>query len=251
MKLLSIFLFFCLSGYESASAGSGLNLGLGYPYVSAKHDFSEKSALEARYVATGEKPGDENIVSTFSAVEPAGNSLPQRLEGGFIRGYQKYISPLRLRRGTCNFSPTCSAYARQAVARYGFLTGTMMATDRILRCHPDGEHGIDLPEWHYIYSPGGWEPRGEGEGKCRSPFLAGTLSVIPGLGKLYAGKTDDAIVSFCFVSLLGYLSYESLSKKAYVSGVVWTWLFGSFYAGNIYGSVDAARRFNLKYACRF
>jgi putative membrane protein insertion efficiency factor len=36
----------------------------------------------------------------------------------------------------CNFTPSCSHFAREAVNRVGFIRGTLMASDRLLRCHP-------------------------------------------------------------------------------------------------------------------
>ena len=51
-----------------------------------------------------------------------------------IRGYRKYISP---RRGPCcRFIPTCSAYALEAVEKYGAAKGGYLALRRVLRCHP-------------------------------------------------------------------------------------------------------------------
>lgn len=46
--------------------------------------------------------------------------------------YQKVVSPWLPRR--CIYYPTCSAYAREAIARHGIPSGTMLASARILRC---------------------------------------------------------------------------------------------------------------------
>ena len=51
-----------------------------------------------------------------------------------IRFYQTAISPYFPAR--CRFRPTCSAYAYEAVSKYGVLKGTYLALKRILRCHP-------------------------------------------------------------------------------------------------------------------
>ena len=51
-----------------------------------------------------------------------------------IRFYQKHISPAFPAR--CRFRPTCSAYAYEAINKYGFLKGGWLALKRFLRCHP-------------------------------------------------------------------------------------------------------------------
>ena len=51
-----------------------------------------------------------------------------------IRFYQKHISPAFPAR--CRFRPTCSAYAYEAINKYGFLKGGLLALKRFLRCHP-------------------------------------------------------------------------------------------------------------------
>ena len=36
----------------------------------------------------------------------------------------------------CRFTPTCSAYAYEAINKYGALKGGWLALKRLLRCHP-------------------------------------------------------------------------------------------------------------------
>ena len=51
-----------------------------------------------------------------------------------IRFYQNAISPWFPAR--CRFRPTCSAYAYEAVCKYGAVKGGWLALKRFLRCHP-------------------------------------------------------------------------------------------------------------------
>ena len=64
---------------------------------------------------------------------------------GGIRFYRLALSPLLP--PTCRFTPTCSAYALEAVRRYGALRGGLLATWRVLRCNPWGGSGYDPPRW--------------------------------------------------------------------------------------------------------
>lgn len=64
-----------------------------------------------------------------------------------ISFYQNYLSPLK--GPTCRFYPTCSIYAAEAIRRYGFRTGWILAIRRILKCHPWNSGGYDpLPDFH-------------------------------------------------------------------------------------------------------
>ncbi len=58
-----------------------------------------------------------------------------------IRFYQKAISPLK--GPTCRFYPTCSSYAIEAINKHGAFKGGILATKRILKCHPLHEGGYD------------------------------------------------------------------------------------------------------------
>ncbi len=58
-----------------------------------------------------------------------------------IRFYQKHISPRKA--PCCRFYPTCSAYAIEAIEKYGALKGSALAIYRILRCNPFCKGGYD------------------------------------------------------------------------------------------------------------
>lgn len=51
-----------------------------------------------------------------------------------IRFYRNNISPSLPPR--CRFTPTCSAYAMEAIQRYGAVKGGYLSVRRLLRCNP-------------------------------------------------------------------------------------------------------------------
>ncbi len=66
--------------------------------------------------------------------------LARALIGG-VRFYRRWISPALP--PACRFVPSCSAYAQEALERYGAARGSWLALRRLLRCHPFGGSGYD------------------------------------------------------------------------------------------------------------
>ncbi len=60
-----------------------------------------------------------------------------------IRFYRRWLSKLKPR-PTCRFYPSCSAYAYEAVKKYGVVKGGYLAGRRLVKCHP--------------FHPGGYDP---------------------------------------------------------------------------------------------
>lgn len=60
---------------------------------------------------------------------------------GMIRFYQVCVSPALP--SSCRFYPSCSAYAYEAVEKWGVWKGSGMALRRLLRCRPWAGHGYD------------------------------------------------------------------------------------------------------------
>ena len=55
--------------------------------------------------------------------------------------YRKSISPISGPR--CRFAPTCSAYALEALEKYGAWRGGFLSLKRVLRCNPFFKGGYD------------------------------------------------------------------------------------------------------------
>jgi hypothetical protein len=58
-----------------------------------------------------------------------------------IRAYQVLLSPFL--GDHCRFTPSCSAYAMEAIEKHGALKGSWLALKRIGRCHPLCDGGYD------------------------------------------------------------------------------------------------------------
>jgi hypothetical protein len=58
-----------------------------------------------------------------------------------LGGYRRWISPLY--GPVCRFQPSCSAYARDAIAIHGIWRGARLSLWRLLRCHPFSRGGFD------------------------------------------------------------------------------------------------------------
>lgn len=74
-------------------------------------------------------------------------NVPKVILISAVRVYQLTISPLQTflfgATGGCRYTPSCSAYAVEALHEHGVLIGTAMAAKRICRCHPWGGCGHD------------------------------------------------------------------------------------------------------------
>jgi tetratricopeptide (TPR) repeat protein len=78
--------------------------------------------------------------------------------------------------------------------------------------------------------------------KQYAPALA--LSLVPGLGHVYAGRKGDGLMSALVVTtgglIAGYYAYHDSRPRAYVAGTI----TGLFYAGSIYGAAVSVKIHN-------
>jgi uncharacterized protein len=73
------------------------------------------------------------------------NQFATALLSAPIRAYRLLVSPLMPAR--CRFSPSCSAYALDALDQHGPIKGSWLTLKRLARCHPiswlGGSSGFD------------------------------------------------------------------------------------------------------------
>ena len=145
----------------------------------------------------------------------------------------------------CQFYPSCSNYGAQAIKDYGILRGSFMAADRIVRCNPSSlehhlKHGGEFrPTDLRLIDPVHILPLLELK---KSPVLAASLSVvIPGTGRMYAGRWFDG-----FMGLSQFLLYAAITNYAYqndweVAAAISGGITFIVYGGEIYGAYRTAK----------
>lgn len=79
------------------------------------------------------------------AMRPAESQLSAKAAVNAIDGYRATIGFLLGKTGIvgCRFQPSCSAYGREAIRRYGSPRGFLLTAGRIVRCHPFAKGGAD------------------------------------------------------------------------------------------------------------
>jgi hypothetical protein len=79
-------------------------------------------------------------------------AVPARMAIAAILIYQAVVRPFLI--GTCKYCPSCSAYAIDALSRFGFVRGAGLTLRRLARCHPLAVGGIDPVPVEADHEPG-------------------------------------------------------------------------------------------------
>jgi len=96
------------------------------------------SALPQRQFQRLETGGAKRVTSIVRTGKP---STMRRILMAFVQAYRFLFSPWV--GAACRFTPTCSAYALEALAEHGAGQGSYLTLKRLARCHPWCEGGHD------------------------------------------------------------------------------------------------------------
>jgi len=85
----------------------------------------------------------------------------------------------------------------------------------------------------------------------KNPKLSGVLSIIPGAGFLYCKRYQDALIAFLLNGAMICAAYEAFDNGNEALGGIVAFVETGFYAGNIYGSVSSAHKYNRNKSKQF
>ena len=147
----------------------------------------------------------------------------------------------------CQFYPSCSNYGAVAIQQFGVIHGGAMAAERITRCNPFAFH-YHLKLRRSFHDPDGRlvDPviQHPVSGSSKSPLLAGLMSaILPGSGRIYAGRALDGIMGMWMMYLVGNSAYNALKKERPIAGPLFGIAAGFVYLGEVYGGWRAAKNY--------
>lgn len=125
--------------------------------------------------------------------------------------YQWSLSPLQ--GPVCNFYPSCSNFAEQAIERYGLLKGVLMASDRLQRCNPFA-WGYLGRYYEEVRDDRVYDPVGDPQGKMEEKRGGGVEGRKGRFADLWFGRGDWKRAAVEYERAL-YLDPDS-SEEAYL-----------------------------------
>ena len=141
----------------------------------------------------------------------------------------------------CQFFPSCSQYGAIAINEKGPILGLFATSDRIIRCNPSAMKNHSAIGGSF-YQDGRMIDmlKPENINNEKSPVIAGILSIVPGLGRIYSKKYFDGLFGFLMTSI----AYQSAIRSSN-NNSIFAPLFVStaiiVHGGEIYGSYRTAK----------
>lgn len=87
--------------------------------------------------------------------------------------------------------------------------------------------------------------------RLKSPKTAGILSIVPGGGHLYCGRSQDALIAFALNTALIASAWESFDQDLPWLGGVISFVELGVYSGTIYSGINCAHKYNRHSTERF
>ena len=145
----------------------------------------------------------------------------------------------------CQFYPSCSNYGALAIKEHGIIKGSIITSDRIMRCNPFAiKYHIELDR-PFTYKDGILiDPLNQKivNTSKKSPLIAASLSsIIPGLGRVYSGRIGDGILGFLTFYMIGGSAILAIENKQPFVGPLLGILEVYLYFGEIYGAWRTAK----------
>ena len=141
----------------------------------------------------------------------------------------------------CQFFPSCSQYGAIAINEKGPILGLFVTSDRIIRCNPSAMKNHSAIGGSF-YQDGRMIDilKPENINNEKSPVIAGILSIVPGLGRIYSKKYFDGLFGFLMTSIAYQSAIRSTNNNS-----IFAPLFVStaiiVHGGEIYGSYRTAK----------
>lgn len=118
------------------------------------------------------------------------------------------------------------------------------ATSALAKISPAGQQQYRVKELNQTISDTSTIP-------TKNPTLSGALSFVPGAGQLYCNRYEDAFISFAVNLGLIWAAYDAFDNEQYGLGGLLSFVGIGFYAGNIYGAVNDAHKYNHQQTRQF
>ena len=138
----------------------------------------------------------------------------------------------------CQFYPSCSNYGASSIRQYGFIRGSIMASERITRCNPFAiNYHLELNRPFYESDGRLIDPVNQKKilNSKKSPLLASFLSIVPGLGRIYSGRVLDGLMGTWTFYLHTKIAHDSVKNKSKFAPILVS-LAGFTYFGEMYGA---------------
>jgi|TARA_B100002003_G_C14135669_1_gene546168 putative component of membrane protein insertase Oxa1/YidC/SpoIIIJ protein YidD len=146
----------------------------------------------------------------------------------------------------CQFYPSCSNYCAINIQKNGTIPGLFISADRYIRCNNSAQNryqiysdGSILPEDYRISD--NFIPKERVKKRSKHVVLGMTLSIIPGLGRVYYGQITDGINSFKYTTPCIISSYYLHTQNYDILSVLIGGVAMIFWGSEFYGVYNLSK----------